>query len=237
MFPQIHNGARVSQDLTNYWDRVWTHNANIEIRNVNYSDEGHYTLRDQRSRIVSVTRMDITGRSHSEDLEPSDDWRGGHRFTLMQALSLTADHHDYSGGNPLLGLLLLLGIPAGICCCCRKKIFKRKATTAATLQVDRPWAWDIGRCCCPVVTYMVFIYNFLCAFHVSTSDFSCYSSHLCPRWSCWTLSSLQHPWTTRRCKNPCCWLNDTVHMIPTCIVMLVVSAVFSGAPPWSWHGV
>lgn len=73
LFPQVHNGARVSQDLTNYWDRVWTHSANIEIRNVNYSDEGHYTLRDQRSRIVSVTRMDITGRSHSQHLEPSDD--------------------------------------------------------------------------------------------------------------------------------------------------------------------
>lgn len=52
-------------------------------------------------------------------------------------LCLTADQHDYSGGNPLLGLLLLLGIPAGICCCCRKKIFKKKATTTATLQVHR----------------------------------------------------------------------------------------------------
>eukprot|EP00066_Takifugu_rubripes_P027521 XP_011616787.1 PREDICTED: uncharacterized protein LOC105418635 isoform X1 [Takifugu rubripes] len=102
----VHSGARVSQDLANYWDRVLTHKANIEIRNVNYSDEGHYTLRDQRFRVVSVTRMDIT------------------------------DRHDYSAGNPLLGLLLLLGIPAGICCCCRKKIFKKKATTAATLQTS-----------------------------------------------------------------------------------------------------
>lgn len=72
-FPQVHNGARVSQDRANYWDRVWTHNANIEIRNVNYSDEGHYTLKDQSSRVVSVTRMDLTGWSQSEHLEPSDD--------------------------------------------------------------------------------------------------------------------------------------------------------------------
>lgn len=45
------------------------------------------------------------------------------------------DHHDQEG-NPLLALLLLLGIPAGICCCCRKRIFKSKSssTTSATFQ-------------------------------------------------------------------------------------------------------
>ncbi|XP_029309147.1 formin-A [Cottoperca gobio] len=100
----VRDGARVSQDLPNYWDRVQTHSMNIEIRNVNYSDEGHYTLRDRKDRVVSVTRMDLT------------------------------DHDEYTEGNPLMALLLLLGIPAGICCCCRKKIFKKKATTAATLQ-------------------------------------------------------------------------------------------------------
>lgn len=100
----VRDGARVSQDLPNYWDRVQTHSMKIEIRNVNYSDEGRYYLRDRRDRQVSITRMDLT------------------------------DHHDYADGNPLLALLLLLGIPAGICCCCRKKIFKKKATTAATLQ-------------------------------------------------------------------------------------------------------
>ncbi|XP_071361557.1 uncharacterized protein [Trachinotus anak] len=100
----VHQGARVSQDLPDYWDRVETHSMKIEIRNVNYSDEGHYILRDRRLRKVSVTRMDLT------------------------------DHHESSGGNPLMALLLLLGIPAGICCCCRKKIFKKKASTAATLQ-------------------------------------------------------------------------------------------------------
>ncbi|XP_059190879.1 wu:fc21g02 [Centropristis striata] len=98
----VQDGARVSQDLPDYWDRVQTHSMNIEIRNVNYSDEGHYTLKDRKNRVVSISRMEIT------------------------------DHHE--GGNPLLALLLLLGIPAGICCCCRKKIFKKKATTASTLQ-------------------------------------------------------------------------------------------------------
>lgn len=58
---QVRDGARVSQDLPNYWDRVQTHSMNIEIRNVNYSDEGHYTLRDRRDRVVSITRMDLTG--------------------------------------------------------------------------------------------------------------------------------------------------------------------------------
>lgn len=100
----VRDGARVSQDLPDYWNRIQTHSLNIEIRNVNYSDEGHYTLRDRRDRVASVTRMDLT------------------------------DYHEYSEGNPLMALLLLLGIPAGICCCCRKKIFKKKATTAATLQ-------------------------------------------------------------------------------------------------------
>ncbi|XP_050926225.1 uncharacterized protein wu:fc21g02 [Lates calcarifer] len=100
----VRDGARMSQDLVDYWDRVQTHSMNIEIRNVNFSDQGHYILRNRRDRVVSVTRMDLT------------------------------DHHEYTGGNPLMALLLLLGIPAGICCCCRKKIFKKKANTAATLQ-------------------------------------------------------------------------------------------------------
>ncbi|XP_008292537.1 uncharacterized protein LOC103366546 [Stegastes partitus] len=116
----VRDGARVSQDLPDYWDRVQTHSMNIEIKNVNYSDEGHYTLRDRRDRVVSITRMDLT------------------------------DHHE-STGNPLLALLLLLGIPAGICCCCRKKIFKKKATTAATLQnsseaIHPPPAGPAGPC-------------------------------------------------------------------------------------------
>lgn len=61
--PQVRNGAPVSQDLPNYFDRVRTHSMKIEIRNVNYSDEGHYILRDRNSRMVSDTRMDLTGGS------------------------------------------------------------------------------------------------------------------------------------------------------------------------------
>lgn len=59
--PQVRSGSPVSQDLQNYWDRVRTHSMNIEIRNVNYSDEGRYYLRDRGNRVVSVTRMDLTG--------------------------------------------------------------------------------------------------------------------------------------------------------------------------------
>lgn len=44
-----------------FWERIHTNSMNIEIRNVNVSDEGHYTLRDGRDRVVSVTRMDLTG--------------------------------------------------------------------------------------------------------------------------------------------------------------------------------
>ncbi|XP_071370421.1 uncharacterized protein, partial [Centroberyx affinis] len=99
----VHDGAPVSQDIPDYWDRVKTHSMNIEIKDVNTSDVGRYTLMDRRNRVVSITRMDLT------------------------------DHHE-DGANPLLALLLLLGIPAGICCCCRKKIFRQKASTTATLQ-------------------------------------------------------------------------------------------------------
>ncbi|KAK2815525.1 hypothetical protein Q5P01_025992 [Channa striata] len=102
-FTLIRDGSRVSQDLSNYWDRVQTHTGNIEIKNVNYTDVGRYTLRDRKNRVVSVTRMDLT------------------------------DHHE-SSGSPLMALLLLLGIPAGICCCCRKKIFRKKNASATTLQ-------------------------------------------------------------------------------------------------------
>ncbi|XP_033933460.1 uncharacterized protein, partial [Pseudochaenichthys georgianus] len=117
----VRDGAPVSQDLPNYWDRVQTHSINIEIRNVNYSDEGHYTLRDRRDRMVSITKMDLT------------------------------DHHNETDGNPLLALLLLLGIPAGICCCCRKNIFKKKAPHATMLQnsphvMHPPPLWSCWTC-------------------------------------------------------------------------------------------
>lgn len=60
-FPQVRDGSRVSQDLPDYFDRVKTTGSNIEILNVNYSDVGHYTLRERRHRVVSITRMDLTG--------------------------------------------------------------------------------------------------------------------------------------------------------------------------------
>ncbi|XP_034044165.1 uncharacterized protein wu:fc21g02 [Thalassophryne amazonica] len=96
----VQAGAGVSQTLPGYLGRVVTFSKNIEIKHVNITDEGQYTLRDSRGRVVSVTRMDLT------------------------------DHHDYS--SALTGLLVLLGIPAGLCCCFRKKIFRQKATTAST---------------------------------------------------------------------------------------------------------
>lgn len=73
--PQVRDGAPVAQDLLNYWDRVQTHSTNIEIRNVNYTDEGRYILRDRGSRVVSVTRMDLTGESPLwiHDAQPAHD--------------------------------------------------------------------------------------------------------------------------------------------------------------------
>ncbi|XP_055078712.1 uncharacterized protein LOC117373854 [Periophthalmus magnuspinnatus] len=98
----VRDGALVSQELADYFDRVRFSHKNIEIVSVNYSDVGHYHLSDRKGRLVSVTKLDLT------------------------------DVDDEVNGNPLLALLLLLGIPAGICCCCRKKIFKKKSTTAQT---------------------------------------------------------------------------------------------------------
>ncbi|XP_055366201.1 uncharacterized protein LOC114851723 isoform X2 [Betta splendens] len=117
----VQDGFRVSQDLPDYYDRVRTTASNIEVRNVNYSDVGHYTLRDRRQRVVSVTRMDLT------------------------------DHHEHVKGSPLMALLLLLGIPAGICCCCRKKIFRNRASAATQLQAvpnttPPPPAGPVGPC-------------------------------------------------------------------------------------------
>ncbi|XP_051242095.1 histone-lysine N-methyltransferase SETD1B isoform X2 [Dicentrarchus labrax] len=102
-FTLVQHGTWVPHSFPDYLDRIEIHSTTISIKNVNYTDEGRYTLKDRRDRVVSITRMDLT------------------------------DHHE-SQGNPLIALLLLLGIPAGICCCCRKKIFKKKANTAATLQ-------------------------------------------------------------------------------------------------------
>lgn len=70
----MRDGAPVAQELLNYWDRVQTHSMNIEIRKVNSTDEGRYTLRDRNFRVVSVTRMDLTGESPLwiHDTHPAD---------------------------------------------------------------------------------------------------------------------------------------------------------------------
>ncbi|XP_062377219.1 wu:fc21g02 isoform X2 [Sardina pilchardus] len=109
-FTLVRDGAPVGNDLGDYAGRVKISASGIIIKNVNTSDVGRYKLFDRRDRPVSVTRM-----------------------TLV-------DKHEYAEPNPLLALLLLLGIPAGICCCCRKKIFRKKATTTAThvIHTDGP---------------------------------------------------------------------------------------------------
>ncbi|KAL1023602.1 hypothetical protein UPYG_G00043370 [Umbra pygmaea] len=102
----VYDGAVVAQDISTYWDRVTVGSNNINIRNVNTSDVGSYTLKDRRDRIVSVVKMELV------------------------------DKHE-NRGSPLMALLLLLGIPAGICCCCRKKICRNKdqQTTTTTTTV------------------------------------------------------------------------------------------------------
>ncbi|XP_008316026.1 uncharacterized protein LOC103384322 [Cynoglossus semilaevis] len=76
----------------------------------------------------SYSGIEITLTNTSQGLYTLRDRKG--RVVSITKMELT-DHHD---GNPLLALLLLLGIPAGVCCCCRKKIFKKKATMATTNQ-------------------------------------------------------------------------------------------------------
>ncbi|XP_012692379.1 cleavage and polyadenylation specificity factor subunit 6 [Clupea harengus] len=106
----VRDGAAVGNDLADYAGRVKISSYAIIISYVNTSEVGRYRLFDRRDRLVSVTKM-----------------------TLVDA-------HEDTGSNPLLALLLLLGIPAGICCCCRKKIFRKKATTTAThiVQAEGP---------------------------------------------------------------------------------------------------
>lgn len=51
----------MSEDYHDYSGRVKVSSANIEIRNVNYTDEGLYVLKDGTDRDVSFTRMELTG--------------------------------------------------------------------------------------------------------------------------------------------------------------------------------
>ncbi|KAJ3614661.1 hypothetical protein NHX12_018232 [Muraenolepis orangiensis] len=57
----VHDGTLVSQNLPDYWDRVILKHGSIEIRDVNTSDVGRYILTDRRDRVVSITRMELTG--------------------------------------------------------------------------------------------------------------------------------------------------------------------------------
>uniref|UniRef100_A0A8C7RPY7 Uncharacterized protein n=2 Tax=Oncorhynchus mykiss TaxID=8022 RepID=A0A8C7RPY7_ONCMY len=104
----VHDGAVVAQDLPDYWNRVKTLSTKISIQNVNTSDVGYYMLKDTRDRVVAIVRMELT------------------------------DKHESEAGNPLMALLLLLGIPASICFCCRKRIFKNKSPDTTAIQLDNP---------------------------------------------------------------------------------------------------
>nr|XP_029543135.1 uncharacterized protein LOC115145768 isoform X1 [Oncorhynchus nerka] len=104
----VHDGAVVAQDLPDYWNRVKTLSTKISIQNVNTSDVGYYTLKDTRDRVVAIVRMELI------------------------------DKHENEAGNPLMALLLLLGIPASICFCCRKRIFKNKSPDTTAIQLDNP---------------------------------------------------------------------------------------------------
>ncbi|XP_028999238.1 uncharacterized protein LOC114851743 isoform X2 [Betta splendens] len=118
----VRNGSKVTQKLPKYVGRVRTTASNIEVRNVNYSDVGHYTLKDQKQRVVSVTRMDLTV------------------------------HHKQNKDSPLLALLLLLlSIPIWIYYYRRKKIVRRRASAATQLQAvpnttPPPPAGPVGPC-------------------------------------------------------------------------------------------
>ncbi|XP_010862763.2 uncharacterized protein LOC105006102 isoform X2 [Esox lucius] len=104
----VRDGAVVTQNHPEYWDRVKTYSTKITIENVNTTDVGYYTLRDRRDRMVSIIRMELTDRHEDE-------------------------HANHSYITYLT--LILVGIPTAICCCCREKIFKKKAPhTAAILQ-------------------------------------------------------------------------------------------------------
>ncbi|KAG8014994.1 hypothetical protein GBF38_022225 [Nibea albiflora] len=62
-FTLVRDGARVSQDLPDYFDRVVTQHDSIIIKHVNYTDEGRYTVRNRRGREVSATGMALKGWS------------------------------------------------------------------------------------------------------------------------------------------------------------------------------
>ncbi|KAI4881222.1 hypothetical protein NFI96_033458 [Prochilodus magdalenae] len=100
----VHQGS-LMRNVSDFFDRIQVTSSSIEVKHVNVSDVGNYTLFD-----------------------------GQHRKAMIVLLNLV-DHHEGFKAGPLMALMLLLGIPAGICCCCRKRIFKRRNQSNATTVV------------------------------------------------------------------------------------------------------
>ncbi|XP_066534309.1 wu:fc21g02 isoform X2 [Hoplias malabaricus] len=94
--------------VSDFSDRIKVTSSYIEVLKVNVSDVGNYTLYDGQNRKVVTVLLNLV------------------------------DHHEGVSGGPLMALLLLLGIPAGICCCCRKRIFKKsyQSTTTTVMQSE-----------------------------------------------------------------------------------------------------
>ncbi|XP_063075361.1 wu:fc21g02 isoform X2 [Engraulis encrasicolus] len=139
-----------------YIDRVAGEDLYISLEGSNYheatlvfsGESGNYTLvkdgapvgndlPDYSGRVKIInSRITITW-VNSTDVGRYRLYDSRDRLVSVTKMTLVDEHP--SSGNPLLALLLLLGIPAGVCCCCRKKIFRKKATTTATHVIaDNP---------------------------------------------------------------------------------------------------
>ncbi|XP_072533180.1 uncharacterized protein [Salminus brasiliensis] len=93
------------KNLPDYFGRIKVTSSSIQVLNVNVSDVGNYTLFDGQDRRAVTIRMYLV------------------------------DHHEGIDASPLMALLLLLGIPAGVCCCCRKKIFRKSSQSTAMTTI------------------------------------------------------------------------------------------------------
>ncbi|KAL7878114.1 hypothetical protein SRHO_G00047570 [Serrasalmus rhombeus] len=94
-----------ADNLLDFRGRIKVTTSSIQVLNVNVSDLGNYTLFDGQDRKAITVRLNLV------------------------------DHHEGINASPLMALLLLLGIPAGICCCCRKRIFKKSSQSTAMTTV------------------------------------------------------------------------------------------------------
>ncbi|XP_026790886.1 uncharacterized protein LOC113539365 [Pangasianodon hypophthalmus] len=107
----VERGSPVGNLHPEYMGRIQVTSNSIEVLNVNVSDVGNYTLRDRLNRKVKIISMRLV------------------------------DHHEGVNAGPLMGLLMLLGIPPCIYCCCRKKICNKRSqhtttTTTTTVMLD-----------------------------------------------------------------------------------------------------